>query len=241
MQNHTPKHVAIIMDGNGRWATQRHLPRIMGHQAGAESLKKIIKSAIENKVEILSLFAFSTENWLRPSSEVEGLMNLFLSALVQEDVKLQENGIRLRIIGDLSRFPIKLQEQIARVHSLTVNNKKMQLVVAANYGGRWDIIQAAKELTRKVKEGQLAIEEINEDLFQQHLVTTDLPAPDLFIRTSGELRISNFFLWQLAYTEFYFTDVYWPDFNEHEFELALEAYKKRERRYGRSDNTGDHI
>lgn len=227
-----PKHVAIIMDGNGRWARERNESRLLGHKAGVESIRRIVKAAVANKVEYLSLFAFSTENWSRPDDEVSGLMGLLLSALEVEVDKLHERNVRLKMIGELSAFSEEIQIAIEAAEELTANNTGLTLIIAANYGGRWDIAQAAQQLAVKVSQGEIDAKEVNEDSFAACLAMADYPDPDLFIRTSGELRISNFFLWQLAYTELYFTPKYWPDFDDTEFAKALTAYADRERRYG---------
>lgn len=218
-----PKHVAIVMDGNGRWAELHHKSRSAGHKAGADAAQKIIKFAAENHIEILSLFAFSTENWQRPQQEINYLMQLLLKGLQDATQKLHKNNIQLRFIGDLSRFSVKLRQQIEEAIKLTQNNTGLKLVIAINYGGRWDILQAIKKITEK---------NTCAETFTKYLATTDLPDPDLFIRTSGEKRISNFFLWQLAYTELYFTDILWPDFNEQHFKRALDDFAKRKRRFG---------
>lgn len=236
MDSVLPKHVTIIMDGNGRWAKTHGLPRVAGHRAGKDTLRKVIKFAAEKKIAVLSLFAFSTENWNRPKDEVTGLMRLFLVALKTESKKLHESGIQLRIIGDVSGLPEKVQQEISHAQTLTANNLGMKVVIAVNYGGRWDIVQAAKMLAKQIEAGQLVSHDINEELFTHYLSMSDLPDPDLFIRTSGELRISNFFLWQLAYTEFYFTDVLWPEFDEKTFSDALDAFEKRQRRFGNITN-----
>ncbi|MCX8049239.1 MAG: isoprenyl transferase [Methylohalobius sp.] len=227
-----PRHVAIIMDGNGRWAKLRKLPRTAGHQAGVTAVRKTVEHCLRRGIEVLTLFAFSSENWRRPPEEVSVLMRLFQLTLEREAQKLHENDIRLQVIGDLTAFPGDLQRCISEVQHLTQANRRMTLAVAANYGGRWDIVQAAKALARQVERGTLTSEEIDESLFASHLSLADLPEPDLFIRTGGELRISNFLLWQLAYTEFYFSDVLWPDFDEAELDRALAEYARRERRFG---------
>jgi undecaprenyl diphosphate synthase len=233
-----PKHIAIIMDGNGRWATKRHLPRVAGHRAGVEAVHRIVTCCIEKGIEVLSLFAFSSENWQRPTDEVSFLMDLFLTALEREATKLHKQNIQLRVIGDRARFDKKLQLQIKKVEELTAENTGLKLNVAANYGGRWDICDAFKSLAEEVASGLLSSGDITPELINQKLSLADLPAPDLFIRTGGEQRISNFFLWQLAYTELYFTDVLWPDFNAEAFEKALISFAHRERRFG---FTGEQI
>ncbi|BCX80944.1 undecaprenyl diphosphate synthase [Methylomarinovum caldicuralii] len=227
-----PRHVAIIMDGNGRWARRRHLPRTAGHQAGVTAVRKTVEHCARRGIEVLTLFAFSSENWRRPAEEVSVLMRLFEMALARESRKLGENGIRLRVIGDRSAFSPALQAKIAEAEALTAGNDRMTLLIAANYGGRWDIAQAVRRLAREVAEGRLSPDDIDENRLAAHLSFADLPEPDLFIRTGGELRISNFLLWQLAYTELYFTGVLWPDFDEAELDKALAEYARRERRFG---------
>jgi undecaprenyl diphosphate synthase len=233
-KNCLPQHVAVIMDGNGRWAKQRFMPRIAGHRAGVEAARQIVKSCLERKIKVLSLFAFSSENWQRPQQEVGFLMDLFLSGLEREVMMLHEHHVQLRFIGDRHRFSQKLREKIAEVELLTKDNKGMVLLIAADYGGKWDICQSVQHLAAKVQAGELAPNAITPELISAHLSYADLPDPDLFIRTSGELRISNFMLWQLAYAELYFSPVFWPDFNEKEFEKALAHYEQRERRFGLS-------
>jgi undecaprenyl diphosphate synthase len=233
-----PRHVAIIMDGNGRWARKRHLPRVAGHRVGLEAVRKTIKGCIASGVEALTLFAFSSENWRRPKDEVGVLMNLFLTALEGEVKKLHKNGVRLRIIGDISAFAPELQQRIAQAEALTRDNQRLVLNIAANYGGRWDITRACRLLAGEVAAGRLASEAITPELIQQHLSLSDLPEPDLFIRTGGEQRVSNFLLWQLAYTELYFTDLLWPDFDDKALEQAMHSYAGRQRRFGR---TGEQV
>lgn len=227
-----PLHVAIVMDGNGRWAENRGLLRIEGHRAGVQSVKKMVSACLEKKISCLSLFAFSSENWSRPAEEVNFLMELFIDALRKELAELNQHGVCLRFTGDRTPLSSTLQNQMHEAEQLTQNNKQLILNVVVNYGGKWDLVTAAKKIAKKVTEGALSLDDINESQFAHFLDTAGLPDPDLFIRTSGELRISNFFLWQLAYTELYFTEVHWPDFNEHELELALEAFSKRKRRFG---------
>ncbi len=228
-----PRHIAIIMDGNGRWAKRKLLPRYAGHQAGLGTVRRIIKCSIEQGVEVLTLFAFSSENWKRPPQEVNLLMKLFMTALQREVKKLHKNNIRLRLIGNREAFSEKLQGLISDAENLTKENTKFTLVIAANYGGRWDIVDAAKHIALQVQQGSLKIEDINENLFNSQINLNDLTEPDLFIRTGGEQRISNFLLWQLAYTEMYFTNTLWPDFNEENFMEALKSFGSRERRFGR--------
>ena len=232
------KHVCIIMDGNGRWAKKRFMPRFAGHKAGLGSLRKIVSSCVEQDIEALTIFAFSSENWRRPENEVSLLMGLFASALTREVKKLHENNIQLRIIGDLSAFSEKINNLINQATDLTKNNTGLILNIAANYGGRWDIMQATQQIAEKVQQGLLAPQDIIESTIEKHLSLKDMPEPDLFIRTGGEKRISNFVLWQLAYSEFYFTDVLWPDFNKKIFLEAIESFHSRQRRFGR---TGDQL
>jgi undecaprenyl diphosphate synthase len=233
-----PKHVAIIMDGNGRWAENKGKKRVLGHKHGVKSLRKAIAFACEQKIEVLTIFAFSSENWQRPKQEVTLLMELFMTALQKEINNLHENHVRLRVIGDRSGFPEPLRQQMEKAEQFTKNNTGLILVVAANYGGRWDIVQAVKNLALQVEQGRLTSQEINEKLLEQQFCLADLPEPDLFIRTSGEKRISNFLLWQLAYTEMFFTDTLWPDFNKETFMQALEFFASRQRRFGR---TGEQV
>ena len=229
-----PKHIAIIMDGNGRWAKSRHQPRFMGHRAGVKSVEKIVKHCVKCQVEVLSLFAFSSENWRRPSKEVSLLMELFAVALKQQTKRIHKNNARLRVIGDISKFSTSLQKQIEEAQTITENNTGLTINIAANYGGRWDITQSVKQLADRVKQGSLNIEDITEQQITQGLMTADLPEPDLFIRTGGEQRVSNFMLWQMAYTEFYFTDTLWPDFDEQVLDTAIASFNQRERRFGKT-------
>lgn len=226
-----PKHIAIIMDGNGRWAKRRLLPRIEGHRRGVEAVRTVIRACAEKGVEHLTLFAFSSENWRRPEDEVSLLMQLFVMALEREVEKLHENEIRFRVIGDLSRFEPRLQQLIRESERLTANNQRLTLTVAANYGGRWDILQAVNRLLVEHPECAQGFKE--EDL-APYLSMAYAPEPDLFIRTGGEQRISNFLLWQLAYSELYFTDTLWPDFNTKTLEAAIASFHQRERRFGRT-------
>lgn len=229
-----PKHIAIIMDGNGRWAKQRLQPRFMGHRAGVKAVEGIVKRCAQLGVEVLSLFAFSSENWRRPGKEVSLLMELFSHALNNQVKKLHENNIRLQVIGDISGFSPSLQTQIARAHELTQHNTGLILNIAANYGGRWDITQSVRQLAGQVARGELAAEAISEEMINSHLMTASLPEPDLFIRTGGEQRVSNFLLWQMAYTEFFFTDVLWPEFDANQLNKAIDSFSRRERRFGRT-------
>ncbi|HBA67306.1 MAG TPA: isoprenyl transferase [Methylococcaceae bacterium] len=236
--NENPRHIAIIMDGNGRWAQQRRMPRAIGHQAGVKAVRSIVEYCAEANIEVLSLFAFSSENWRRPESEVSMLMNLFISTLQSEVNKLHRNNIRLRFIGERKAFSEKLQAKITEGEAQTRDNSGLTLVIAANYGGRWDMSEAFKRIAAKIQSGELDGQEIDETLIAQHLSTADLPEPDLFIRTGGEQRVSNFLLWQLAYTELYFTPILWPDFNRQSLEEAIVSFRTRQRRFG---HTGEQI
>lgn len=229
-----PIHVVIIMDGNGRWARKRNLPRAAGHRAGVNALRKIVKHAALKKIQALTVYAFSRENWHRPGNEVNLLLELLLTSLQREARELHENKVKLQFIGERSSFPEKLQKTIAEVEALTVTNTGLRLVVAANYGGHWDITNACKRLGALIENKELTSEEIDEDMVQSHLALSDLPAPDLFIRTGGEKRVSNYLLWQIAYTELYFTDCLWPDFDPERFDLALTWFSERQRRFGRT-------
>ncbi|MDX1598794.1 polyprenyl diphosphate synthase [uncultured Marinobacter sp.] len=231
-----PRHVAIIMDGNNRWAKERQLKGVAGHKAGVNAVKSVVETCAREGVEVLTLFAFSSENWRRPKDEVSALMRLFLFALEREVKKLHRNNIRLRIIGDRTAFSPALQEHMEKAEALTRDNTLMTLVIAANYGGHWDITQASRQVAEKVRAGELEPSDITDGLIQQHLSIGDLPMPDLMIRTAGEQRISNFMLWHLAYTELYFSSVYWPDFLEDEMRKALKAYAGRQRRFGQTDD-----
>lgn len=233
-----PRHLAIVMDGNGRWAVKRRSPRFKGHRAGVNAVRDVVQLCAQRRVEVLTLFAFSSENWRRPAEEVGLLMNLFVSALQQEMRRLHENNIRLRVTGERDAFSSHLRKQIVEAEQLTANNTGMHLVIAANYGGRWDIVQAAQALARRVAAGELKPEQITEADFAQAACLSDLPEPDLFIRTGGETRVSNFLLWQLAYTELYFTETLWPDFGSEALDEALADFASRQRRFGR---TGEQI
>lgn len=227
-----PVHVAVIMDGNGRWAAARGLPRTEGHRRGAESVRSVIKAASQCGVKYLTLFGFSSENWKRPSGEVMDLMGLLRLYLRKELAELHKQGVRFRVIGDRTRLADDIQELIANAEDRTKANTGLNLVLALSYGGRAEIVQAAQSLAAQVKAGELEPSDIDETLFNRHLETADIPEPDLLIRTSGEQRISNFLLWQMAYTEFVFVDTYWPDFRGEAFEAALADYQSRDRRYG---------
>ncbi|WP_386694458.1 polyprenyl diphosphate synthase [Lonepinella sp. MS14435] len=230
--NNIPKHVAIIMDGNGRWAKQQGKMRIFGHTNGVKAVRRTVSYARQIGVQSLTMYAFSSENWNRPEQEVSALMTLFIQALDSELKELHKNNIKLNIIGDTAKFSEKLQQKIIYAEKLTENNTALCLNIAANYGGRWDIVQATQQLASQVQAGKLAVEQINEELFQQNLVTEKQSPVDLLIRTSGEQRISNFLLWQIAYAELFFSPVLWPDFGEQEFNNAIWTYQQRERRFG---------
>ena len=225
-----PAHIAIIMDGNGRWATSRYLPRVTGHVKGVEAVRGIVKACMARQIPYLTLFAFSSENWRRPPDEVSMLMRLFVSALEREVGKMHENNIRLKVVGDLSRFDAALREAIANAENKTAANTGLTVSICANYGGRWDVMQAMGKLLAE-RPGVTSFTE--EDLSSQ-LAMSYAPEPDLFIRTGGEQRISNFLLWQLAYTELYFTETYWPDFDAAALDAAISSYQQRERRFGRT-------
>jgi undecaprenyl diphosphate synthase len=231
-----PHHIAIIMDGNGRWAKQRFMPRAAGHQRGGESLREVVKACRDLGVEYLTVFAFSSENWRRPAEEVSFLMSLFLKMLEREVIKLHENNIRVKIIGDRSRFDDQLTQTMQEAEQLTANNSALTLTIAANYGGRWDVMHAVQAM---LKEHPHLAQTFSEADLQPYLSMSDAPEPDLFIRTGGEQRISNFLLWQLAYTELYFTDILWPAFNRNELDKAIASYQKRERRFGRTSEQLD--
>ena len=228
-----PKHIAIIMDGNGRWAEKRFLPRALGHQAGVKVVRKIVEYCAQQQIKVLSLFAFSSENWRRPPDEVALLMALFMLTLQQEINRLDRNNIRLHFIGDRTALSKALQAKMQAAEQQTQHNTALHLVIAVNYGGKWDITQSVQKIITKMAAGELDIQApINHELIQQHLSISSLPEPDLFIRTGGEQRISNFLLWQLAYTEFYFTPTLWPDFNQEVLKTAIDDFKNRERRFG---------
>ena len=233
-----PAHIAIIMDGNGRWAKKNGMPRIAGHKRGLESVRTVVKACVDKGIPYLTLFAFSSENWRRPPTEVQLLMELFANALESKARKLHDNNVRLRVVGDTTRFSSKIRMLINRAENLTRDNTKLNLTIAANYGGRWDISQACQKIAAEVSTGELAPEHVGEHDVERHLSTRFLPEPDFFIRTGGEKRISNFLLWQLAYAELYFTDTLWPEFDDEAFELALESFASRQRRFGQ---TGDQV
>lgn len=227
-----PRHVAIIMDGNGRWAKQRNQARHAGHRAGVEATRAIIEYCVRTGIPCLTLFAFSSENWQRPKHEVSLLMELFVQSLKRETDKLNSNGVCVRFIGDRSAFSARLQKQITETEQITQENTALTLNIAANYGGRWDITQAARAVAQQVENGELTAAEFTEQHLTDAMCLADLPEPDLFIRTGGEKRISNFLLWQLAYTELYFCDALWPDFDQEYFNEAIAFYNQRERRFG---------
>ncbi|MEE8366094.1 MAG: polyprenyl diphosphate synthase [Gammaproteobacteria bacterium] len=229
-----PRHVCIVMDGNGRWAKKRSMPRTYGHRKGVETTRKAIEFFARAGVRHLTLFAFSSENWNRPQEEVGLLMDLFLQSLKKNSAELHEKDIRIRFIGDREAFSQTLQKQISESEQLTAKNQLMTLNVAANYGGQWDILNAVKSLAEKLASNDLGIDQVDRSELESGLSLSDSPDPDLFIRTGGEQRISNFMLWQLAYAELYFTEVLWPDFSEQEMQLALDTYARRQRRYGKT-------
>ncbi|HHX8282039.1 isoprenyl transferase [Vibrio diabolicus] len=233
-----PKHIAIIMDGNGRWAKSKGKPRVFGHKKGVNAVRKTVAAASKLGIKAMTLFAFSSENWRRPEEEVGLLMELFITVLSSEVKKLYKNNLRLRVIGDTSRFSERLQKKIVEAENLTAGNTGMVINIAANYGGKWDITEAAKTLALKARNGEIRVEDINEQLITEHLTMADLPEVDLLIRTSGECRISNFMLWQMAYAEMYFTPEYWPEFDEDSLVEAVTWFINRERRFG---CTGEQI
>ncbi len=227
-----PRHVAIVMDGNGRWAKRQHLPRIAGHRRGVEAVRATVSACAERGIQYLTVFAFSSENWRRPPDEVALLMQLFQAALSNEVEKLHRSGVRLRVVGDTRRFAAKIRRLIEQAESLTAGNQRLTLSIAANYGGRWDILQALDRLLKEKSSGG----EVTEQSLAPYLAMSFAPEPDLFIRTGGEQRISNFLLWQLAYTELYFTDTLWPDFDAAALDAAIVSYRARERRFGRTSD-----
>ncbi|MBM7038159.1 polyprenyl diphosphate synthase [Vibrio ulleungensis] len=227
-----PQHIAFIMDGNGRWAKSKGKPRVFGHRAGVKSVRRTIRTAARLGVKAVTLFAFSSENWQRPEEEVSLLMELFMVALTNEVKRLHKNDLKLKVIGDTSAFSQRLQDKIAEAEAITENNKGMQVNVAANYGGKWDIAQATKRIAKQIETGEVSVEEIDEALLSKHMSLSDLPEVDLMIRTSGESRISNFMLWQMAYAELYFCPCHWPDFDEDALIEAVSWFVNRERRFG---------
>jgi undecaprenyl diphosphate synthase len=229
-----PKHIAIIMDGNGRWAKNQGFKRVFGHKRGVESVRQVVEAATELGIEAITLFAFSTENWNRPKFEVDTLMSLLVSSLKKEIVTFQKNKIKLQTIGNLEKLPGKAKKQLKEIIELTKNNKQLKLTLALNYGGREELINATKNISKKIVNNELKIEEIDEKIINSHLYTFTLPVVDFLIRTSGEKRISNFLLWQIAYAELYFTNVLWPDFKKEDFYEAILNYQSRERRFGKT-------
>jgi undecaprenyl diphosphate synthase len=236
-----PRHVVVIMDGNGRWAQKKILPRIAGHKEGVNALRKIVKTAAVKGIKVLTVYAFSSENWNRPSTEVSLLMDLFMTSLKQERQELYRDNVKLRFIGEHAAFSEKLQYAICEAEKITGANTGLELVIAANYGGRWDITNAFKLLYEKIQSGLVKIDDVDESLIQSNIAISNLPEPDLFIRTGGEIRISNFLLWQLAYTELYFTETLWPDFTPSEFEKALMWFSSRKRRFGRTNEQVERV
>ena len=233
-----PQHIVVVMDGNGRWAKKRLMPRTAGHHAGVKSTRNVVEECVKEGIEALTLFAFSSENWKRPEQEVSSLMELFVSTLQTEVESLHKQNVRVRFIGECSAFSEKLQQKIEAAKELTKKNTGLQLNIAVNYGGRWDIAEACKTIIKKIQLGELQISDVDAELINEYISLRELPEPDLFIRTGGEQRISNFLIWQLAYTELYFTDVLWPDFNSEAFADALSWYAGRQRRFGQ---TGEQI
>jgi undecaprenyl diphosphate synthase len=234
LRSNVPRHVAIIMDGNGRWATARHLPRVSGHSRGVDAVRTVVEQAGRRGVEFLTLFAFSSENWRRPQDEVSTLMRLFVAALQKEVGKLSDNGVRLRVVGDLGAFDGQLQALIRKAERDTAHNARLQLTVCASYGGRWDIVQSVRSLIATAADPRVLAQTLSEAQLAAHLGLAFAPDPDLLIRTGGEQRISNFLLWQCAYSELYFTHVLWPDFDAAAFDAALAWYATRERRFGQT-------
>jgi undecaprenyl diphosphate synthase len=232
LQN-TPRHVAIIMDGNGRWAKRRSLQRMFGHRSGVNTVRTVVEAAAEQGVEYLTLYTFSTENWSRPKVEVSALMSLLVDAIEKEKATLNRNNIRFATIGNTSRLPQKVQDKLSEVVRLTEKNTGLTLTIALSYSGRWDIAAAAKQMCRDVEQGKLSADSVSEALLASYLSTAGMPDPDLFIRTGGDVRVSNFLLWQIAYSELYFTPVLWPDFGKQHFVEAIKEFQKRERRFGR--------
>jgi len=229
-----PQHIAVVMDGNGRWANKRHLPRAAGHKAGVGATRKIVENCAKENITALTIFAFSSENWNRPKAEVSSLMALFVSTIMAEVKKLHKKNVCVRFIGERARFSEKLQKSINTAEVLTKDNRGLQLNIAANYGGRWDVVNACKQIAAQVSDNKTSIQDINETMFDSFMSLSELPAPDLFIRTGGEQRISNFLIWQLSYSELYFVDTLWPDFSDDDFNAALDWYASRQRRFGKT-------
>lgn len=234
LQDRIPRHIAIIMDGNGRWAKRQGMARMFGHRQGVETVHRITEAAAELGIEYLTLYAFSTENWNRPKEEVDALMALLVDTIAKETPTLMKNNIRLQTIGDISRLPQATHDKFVACIEQTNQNTGLTLVIALSYSARWELIQAARQIAQSVQHNKMLVEDINEETISAHLTTRDMPDPDLLIRTSGELRISNFLLWQLAYAELYFTDCLWPEFTEEEFYHAIVDYQHRERRFGKT-------
>lgn len=230
--NNIPQHIAIIMDGNGRWATERGKPRSYGHQAGVETVRRITSECTRLGVKYLTLYTFSTENWNRPETEIAALMGLVLSSL--EDEIFMKNNVRFKVIGDIERLPVEVQRKLQETIDHTAGNTAMTMVVALSYSSRWEITKAMKDIAKKAVDGQLSVDDITEDTVSQSLTTASIPDPDLLIRTGGELRISNYLLWQIAYSELYFCDTFWPDFNEADLHKAIADYQHRQRRFGKT-------
>lgn len=233
VKNLVPEHIALIMDGNGRWAKARNLPRLAGHKAGVEALRKVIEKGGDLGVKHMTFYAFSTENWKRPQDEVLGLMNLLVAYLKSETKKLHENGVRINVLGDITKLPGSAQKELKRAIDLTKNNDRLTVHMALNYGSRDEMVKAVQSISRKVQAGEIQPDEIDESIIEDNLYTRGVPDPDLMIRTSGELRLSNFLLWQLAYAEFIFSDIYWPDFDGDALEEAILVYQNRHRRFGK--------
>ncbi len=232
--NILPRHVAVVMDGNGRWANKRHLPRAAGHKAGVGATRKIVENCVTKKIEALTIFAFSSENWSRPKSEVSSLMALFIATITAEVKKLHKKNVRVQFIGDRNRFSEKLQSSINQSEELTKDNTGLHFTIAANYGGRWDVVNACQLLVNDLKENKKEAQVLTEEIFNSYMSLSDEPAPDLFIRTGGEQRISNFLIWQLAYSELYFVDTLWPDFSDDDLDEALNWFAGRQRRFGKT-------
>ena len=233
-----PKHIVVVMDGNGRWAKKRLMPRTAGHHAGVKSTRTLVEESVKQKIQALTIFAFSSENWKRPEQEVSSLMELFVSTLQSEVESLHKQNVKVRFIGECSAFSEKLQKKIQAAKQLTENNTGLQLNIAVNYGGRWDVAEACRKIAEQVKTGEISSSDIDAEMVNNHICLSELPEPDLFIRTGGEQRISNFLIWQLAYTELYFTDTLWPDFDEQQFQEALNWFEGRQRRFGK---TGEQV
>ena len=236
-KNRIPQHIAIIMDGNGRWASERGKERSFGHQAGVDTVRRITSECTRMGVKYLTLYTFSTENWSRPADEISALMGLVLSSL--EDEIFMKNNVRFQVVGDIQRLPEEVQQKLQETMEHTAGNTAMTMVVALSYSSRWEITQAAKAIAADVKAGKLNVEDVTEELLSKHLVTNFMPDPELLIRTGGELRISNYLLWQIAYAELYFCDTYWPDFNEEDLHKAIASYQARQRRFGKTGGQGE--